>query len=316
MERAKTPLIIVLTSELQQNDKVFKQGIVSELMNMKAIVTVVCIFMSMIRLASALTINSVTADTLLPGQEGKIRLEIENTLNKDVIDVSLILQFNTIPLTPIGSSEQSVDEIREDDEETFVFGLKAETDIKPGDYEIPYTLSYEIEGKEKSRQGSIGIKVRAHPDLAFSVTTENPVEDQQGSINLKVINKGFSDARFVSVRALADGFTLLSDDEVYIGSVDSDDFETATFDVVFKTRDASFNALVEYTDFDNKRIIKTLTLPFRVYSKEEAVELGIIKRDNTFVYIGIVIMLVLLWIFVRMIRKRRRLKRSMNSERK
>ncbi len=285
-------------------------------MDMRAVVAILCIIIGMMNVASALTINSVSVDTLLPGQEGSIRLEIENTFDKDVSDVSLILQFNTIPLIPIGSSEQSIDEIKEDDEERFVFGVKAATDIKPGDYEIPYTLSYELEGKEKSRQGSLGIKVRANPDLAFTVTSDNAVEDQQGRINLKIINKGFSDARFVNVKALADGFTFLSDEEVYIGSVDSDDFETATFDVVFNTKEASFNALIEYTDFDNKKITKTLALPLTIYSKEQAIELGIIERDNTFVYGGIALALVFLWILIRMIRKRRRLARSINSERR
>ncbi len=279
----------------------------------KSMVLILSILMLTLNLSSALIINSVTTDTLTPGQEGIIRIEIENPFDDKVEDVSLNLQFTNLPFIPIGSSEQSIEEIEDNEEEVFVYRIKSSSNIAPGDYEIPYTLKYVIDSVEKSRIGAIGVKVQANPDLSFSISTENPVQNKQGSITLKIVNKGFSDARFVSIKALPEGFTLLSEDEIYIGTVDSDDFETATFDVIFQNQNSDFVAVVEYKDFENKKIIENVNLPIKVYSEEKAIELGITPKNNTLIYVAIAIAIVFVIILWRVLKKRRRLKRSLRN---
>lgn len=276
------------------------------------LVVLVLVLSTFLGLASAVILNSVQVDTLEPGQEGNIRIEIENILSDDVEDLSLGLQFANIPLIPIGTSEQSIDEIEEDEDEDFVFRVKAAPDIVPGDYEIPYVLAYKIQGDDDiiARTGTIGIKVRANPILAYSVMADNPVDGQQGTITLRVVNKGFFDARFVSVRILPEEFTLLSDSEVYIGEVESDDFETASFDVKFTETNPEFRAVVEYINFDNQKVIENVVLPITVYTEERAVELGIIQPNRSVSYLLGAVTVILLIILWRIFRKRARLKRS------
>ncbi len=268
-----------------------------------------------LNLASAVVINSVSVDPLSPGEEGKIDIEVENIFADDVTDVSISLSLANLPFIPLGASEDSVDEIKEDDSEDFIFTIKASNDAVPGDYEIPYTLQYDFENKTKTREGSLGVKVEASPELTFSANLDNPVAEQKGKITLKIVNQGFSDARFLSVRIIPNGFTLLSDAEVYIGNVDSDDFETASFDVKFDKTNPTFEAIVSYKDFDNKQITKNVDLPLNVYTKEKALELGIIQKSNVALYIGVAVFLVLVWILWRILRKRARLKRSMEARR-
>ena len=105
---------------------------------------------------------------------------------------------------------------------------------------------------------------------------------RQSKINLKIVNKGLADARFVSVNLNPSGFTLLSEKEVYIGTVDSDDFETATFEVIFTSEKPKLTATVEYTDFDNSKKLDEVNLPTKVYTQEKAIELGIIQRNNCY----------------------------------
>src|SRR3989338_5739699 len=280
------------------------------------ILTLTLAILLTLNLASAVMINSIDVPQLAPGQEGQIRIEIENILTEDVQDVSLSLSFTNLPFIPIGTSEQSVDEIQEDDEENFVFRIKANSNTIPSDYEIPYTLKYEVNGEAKERKGTIGVRVSAQPILTYSIDTENPVEGQKGSVTLRIVNKGFADAKFFSVKVLPDGLTLLSEDEVYIGEVASDDFETATFDVLFNKVNADLTAIIEYKNFDNKLVTETINLPVTVYSKEKALELGIIQPNKVPYYIGGIVLIIILFIIYRSIKKRRRLRRSMQSERK
>lgn len=277
------------------------------------IITVLLAILLVVNIVSAVTVNSVFVEPLSPGQTGRIELEVENTLNDQVEDFSIMLDFKDLPFTPVGSSEDSINELDEGDEEDFSFNLKAANDIVPGDYQIPYTIIYKINDDEKTRHGSIGVSVKANSDLSFSISQEGQVMNQEGTINFKIVNKGFGDAKFVSVKIIQDQhYTLLSEEEVYVGTIDSDDFETVAFDVVYKDKSPIFTAIVSYKDFDNKLISKTVNLPMKVYTIEEAIQLGIIQRNNIPLYIGIVVALILAWIIYRMIRKR--IRRSKNKQ--
>jgi len=271
-----------------------------------------------IKLSSAIVVNSVDVETFSPGKEGTIRIELENILNDDVEDVSLSLKFANLPFIPVGSSEQSVDEIEEDDDETFVFRIRSSPSATPGNYEIPYVLEYIVSGDDspKTRNGGIGVQVEANPILDYSVSTENAIVGRQGTINLRIVNKGFFDARFVSVRILPEGFTVLSDENVYIGTVDSDDFENADFDVKFTRQSPSFLAIVEYVNFDNERIIDNIEIPLRVYTEERALELGLIQPSPLGTYIAAAVTLILLIVLWRFWRRRQRSKRRQRLQEK
>jgi len=268
-----------------------------------------------ISLTSAIIINSVDVPPFSPGQEGQVRIGVENILNKDTDDVSLKLSFENLPFIPIGTSEQSIDEIEEDDEEDFVFRIKAATDINPGDYEIPYTLEYEIDGDSKTKTGTIGVRVEANPDLTFTIDTSDSIQNKQGRISFKIINKGFSDARFVSVRIIPDGYIATSEKEEYVGEVDSDDFETVNFDVLYTSTDATFFAIVEYRDFNNEKIIKNVELPITVFTQEQALKLGLIQPSKTASYITTAIVIIVIIIIWRWWKRRQKLRKIKKNQR-
>ena len=279
-----------------------------------ALLSILIVILS-IGLASGVTIESVDTTVLTPGADGTITVIIENIFNEDIEDVSLQLRYENLPFSSIGSSDQSADEINEDDDEKFIFQVRMAPDARPGDYEIPYLLTYKISGSDelKTRQGTLGVRIAGSPELIFSISTENSIENKPGKISFKIVNKGFADARFVSVKVTSPDFLLLSEEEVCLGTVDSDDFETAEFDVVFDRNPAQFKAVIEYKDFDNNDKTESVNLPLTIYSQKQALELGIIKKNNAVLIIGIVILLIIGIIIWRMVKKRMRLRKSMKT---
>ncbi len=258
-------------------------------------------------LASAVFISSVSVDSLVPGGEAKVKIYVENDLNSDIEDVSLALNLAGLPFSSYGSTEDSVSVIESDDKEYFSFTLKADNDAETGNYNVPYTLTYD---DDVVKTGTIGVTISGSADLTYSVEKENPVVGSQGKLTLKIVNKGIADARFVSIKVIPSGFTLLSDGDVYIGEIKSDDFETEKFDVIFTSANPILSAVVEYVDFNNEKIEKTINLPVDVYSRERALELGIIKESRTGLYFGIVIGLLLIWFVWRKISKARKRKKT------
>ena len=248
----------------------------------------------------------------MPGDQTNVQITLKNNLNDDVQDVSFNLVFTGTQFISIGSSEGSTDEIRSDKSKTFFFNIKSAQDIKPGNYNIPYTIVYtDIDDKVIQRQGSIGIVVSGKTELDFSVETEKPVIGESGKLTLKIINSGFGDLKFVNVKLQPQGFILLGSDSDYIGTINSDDFETATFDIVVKSQNPVVTAALEYENIDNKKFTQELEIPLKAYSVERAIELGIKQKNNAPVYIGIVIAIIIIFIIVRAIKKRIRKRKSM-----
>ena len=277
--------------------------------NSKKILIGIFLLVLSIGFISAIVVDS-TYLTLYPGEEGRVTIEIENNENFDIEGVSIALILDEFPFTSIGSSERGVDDIDEDDDEKVTFTIRSSTDIDPGDYNIPYVLKYvnaENDTETLEKTGSFGLRVTAKTELDFSVEIRgNAIVGEEGRVSLEVINRGLGEIKSVSVKIFPEGFELLSKDNVFIGTVDADDTDIASFDVVYKTTNPSLSVRIEYKDFDNKDFMETVSLPFKVYTKEQALELGLIEKSNTSRNVGLVVVVLVIWFIWRGAKKRKR----------
>lgn len=243
--------------------------------------------------------------TLYPGDEGTIKINVKNTEDFDIKDVSFRLELEKIPITAIGSSEKNEDRIDEDDSETFNFDIKASTDSIPGDYNVPYTIIYNCDDCNSSikKVGSFGLRISAKTDLEFSTETENNLLNEKGKVSLKIINQGLGKIKFVYVEFLSDDFELLSSKNFYVGTIDSDDFDLATFDVIFNQKNPILITKITYKDFENNEKVETINLPVKVYTPEEALRLGIIQKNYGIYYVFGLVILILLWIIYKKVQQ-------------
>lgn len=262
----------------------------------------------LIGFASAVSVESVTVDTVSPGEEGTIRIEIENNGNDDLEFLSFRLNFDNSGIIPIGSSEESLNTLEEDDEETLVFRFKIANTLPAGTYSVDYEINYEENGDEVKQSGTLGIVVSAEPEIEIVANTQNSIIGQQGNLDIRVINKGLADARFVSLVVESEDIIFISENSEYIGTIDSDDFETTSFDAIYNSKFPSITVKLTYKDFNNEeqQVIETKSL--RVYSSEEAIEKGILKKNNASTYVGIVLLLLVAWIAYRKIKRRNKKK--------
>jgi hypothetical protein len=280
--------------------------------NIIKLLMMITLAMGCFSLASAMIIDNVDQDALYPSQETTITIDIKNTLNYDVNDVSLTLLFKeltngALQFSPVGSSEDGVDEIQEDDKEEFNFNIKAANNLQPGDYNIPYELVYYYgtNSTKVTKTGAIGVQVNSKLNLDFIVSASNPVIGEKGKISLKVINQGLGEIKFLSVSVQPNGYKLLSEEKVYIGSVNSDDFQTASFDVIFNKASVNLIATIQYEDFENNAKTQNVEFPIKVYTQKEAISAGIKQPSKAWMIIVLVIIIVV-FLIIRKIRKNRK----------
>lgn len=270
------------------------------------LITILALQILLLNAAHAVSINSVFVDSVSPGGEGVIRVNIENDGNNDLDVLSFSLNFQNTQIIPLGSSEAFLNELRENDDETFAFRFKVANDLPAGTYSIPYTITYEENNERHNQSGIIGVIVSAEPDLQILIDSSSAVIGQPSELRLRIVNKGLADARFVSLFIESEDLTFTSESSEYIGTIDSDDFETSSFDVIYNNKFPVINARLTYKDFNNVDQSITESISLRAYTRDEAIEKGILTRSNATIYVSIVAILIIIWILYRIIRKRRK----------
>ncbi len=296
------------------------------------LITAIMIILSLANI-QALVIDSVNMNPseIAPGETAKIRIGLENDGDEDITDVTIILDLTGIiesdmigvattildvPFAPYeSSSEHSFDEIEEDDKEYAEFEIIALNNAKSGVYKIPLKISYLENGEieRTNRNSLIGITVNSEPIIGINIEDGLLLKPKENEIDVKIINKGLSDVRFLEVEiGSSTYFDILSNKQVYIGDIDSDDFDSADFKLYFKSNAPNSLTIpisVKYKDAVNNEYNQDFDLEVKVYTKDKAIELGLIEKNNTKLYAGIGVGVVVLYIIYRRLKKRRKIKR-------
>jgi len=273
---------------------------------------IIIILMVLISLASiqALMISSVSTNPreIIPGETSIIKIALENEGNRDIEDVSVILNLADVPFAPYDSgSEYSIDKIREGKIKYAEFEIVALNNAKSGIYKIPLTITYNIGGEmQASKDSLISLTINSEPIIGVNIEDGLFLKGQENKLTIRIVNKGLSDVKFLEVElSESTYFNTLSQKNVYLGDIDSDDFDTAEFKIFFKKNiPNSINLPVKilYRDSLNNKYEKDFNIPLKVYTKKQAIELGLLKKDNTVTYIVIVVGLIIVWLIYRKIK--------------
>lgn len=259
----------------------------------------------------SLAISSVTlTNEVQPGKTAKINIGIENDISEDIEDVSINLDLNELPFAPYNSaSEYNIEKIREGNTKFAEFEIIVLNNAKSGIYKIPVIITYTQNETVKKKNFLISITVSSKPNI--DVNTENNIllKGENNEFFIKITNKGLSDAKFVELEIGRGKYDLLSEKKYYIGDIDSNDFESIKIETFFKKdvpNNVNLPVNIIYKDELNKEYIDNFNLNLKVYSKTEAINLGLLEKNNATLYIsGIVLTGIIYFIY-------RKLKRKVN----
>jgi len=293
-------------------------------MKTKFLILFAAIFIVQIYMASALTIRSATSNPseVQPGERFSLNLKIENNLNEDVEDIVVNLVLSSgqtvIPFAPYQSSnEVRIDDIAEDDKENADFDLMTFSDATSGTYTIPVQVSYTLSNGTRVSNENLGIVsviINAKPKIGPSLEDSILIKGTTGKITIKIVNSGLGDSKFLSVSLNSvSGIQTTSSSSVYIGNIDSNDFDTVDFNVFVNANAPSTINLpvkITYTDSQNNPLTQDNTILIKTYTVKEAKSLGLISGGSNAFIIILIISIVIIFFVYRSVRKRRRSKRN------
>ncbi|MBD3259323.1 hypothetical protein GF371_01695 [Candidatus Woesearchaeota archaeon] len=236
-----------------------------------------------------------------PGQEIELTFPLRNLADSDVDDLRVKLDLAGFPFATLGSTnEQVIKLLRRRESDNVTFTLVANTDAELKTHNMPLSISFTDKfDVDHELKGKFGIKVYEKPDYIFNLadvemeTGEVFLPNTKGRIIAAFSNTGRGDINALNVKLLpSDKYSIITKDELYIGNLESDDYETAEFDIFVKkvTGNVPLKFQLEYKDSENTRFTDNIDLMLKVYSKREAARLGLIKGTNV---VGIIIFLLI-----------------------
>jgi len=229
--------------------------------------------------------TSTEPDRLKQGKVGKLNFKLTNSLTSVMRDITLKLDLDDLPFTPVGSSvERKIGSIASNS-----FG-KTDFDIMPspkaasGVYKIPLTVTYyDKSGAQYTKEDIVGVLV--DDDAEFQLNLEESevvMERQAGKVVVSISNIAESDVKFLSIELLgSDYYRVLSNPRVYIGNLEADDYETAEFDIYVRDSvrgKTPLKFLINYKDPFNEAHsdVKNIGLP--IYNYFQATSFGLVEK--------------------------------------
>ncbi len=238
-------------------------------------------------------------DTIPPGKEANVTITLKNHAGSVIRDVlfkldlsmSTVAQnpssltptsavidyyYNAIPLVPVDSStEKRIGHIKGGEEKKVTYHLKAFPDAESRVYKVPIRATYQDEvGRNYTKDDVVGITIGDVPELDIKVDDNNIYRaGMTGDATIRVVNRGVTDVKFFNIKLKeSDSYDIISSDSVYVGDVDSDDYETVDFRLYVKGLEDDILKLpleVQYRDSNNKPYSRELTLEMKAYSQNK-----------------------------------------------
>jgi hypothetical protein len=236
-----------------------------------------------------------------------LRAELELT-RRDVLSASV--EYSELPFTPIGSTNLLMAKrINPLEQKIFSFELRVDPDAEPKVYRIPLTLSYSDDlGNETIEESTVAVVVSMEPNVMVNLDDKSVYQsNSKGDVSIGVYNTGVSSVKFASLELKeTQDYEILSNPIIYLGNIDSDDYETADFNIYTNKEDPGLLFELRYKDEFNKEYIKSGELSLNTYSSEEAKRYGFVQgKNNSWVFLVILVLAIGGWFWFKKYKKKK-----------
>lgn len=223
------------------------------------------------------TLNIVNVKTIPefvePGNKAQLLITLENMADTNMKDINVKPDFSDVSLAPYQEiGEKKIKRINSGEIKDLIFNIVALPDAQGGIYKVPLEVTFTDElGTPYTIDGTMAIEINSKPELDVYVdSSELTKSAKTGNVVFKIVNKGLTDVKFMNVKLLeSDDVKIISGNTVYIGNVDSDDFETVEFRVDVDGSKVVFPVEIEYKDINNKVHSERLDIEYSLASKSE-----------------------------------------------
>ncbi|MFH0869836.1 MAG: COG1361 S-layer family protein [archaeon] len=276
---------------------------------------------------AVLAINQIKVDqdSIMPGTRTQVAFVLENMADNSLRDIKLTLgiltevstassvTYRELPFTPMGSgNEKTLKNLATGESKDITFDIFTDADATSKVYKVPYALTYsDTSGSNFTMTGIVGLLVDSNPELGINMeTTDIYSAGAKGTVQIKLVNKGFSDIKFLDIKlGESENYQILSNPEVYIGKLDSDDYDTADYSLMVssKAKDSVILPLyIEYRDANGHLFKKDVPIELKLYTGSELKQRTNGKSSSSWMIFVLIALAVIGFFVFRKLRKNKK----------
>jgi len=232
---------------------------------------------------AVLNVESIKTEPerISPGQEANLEIKLKNWADSLLKDVNVKLDLSSQDFSPIGTTnERTFSSIDAKESVVLNFKIVVDSNAEVRVHQIPIEISYyDEEGTEYSKNVTIGVYLEGEPEYFLNLESSEVYESgTKGRVVFSLSNIGSSDIKFLTLEFKeSDDYEIVSNRKEYLGNLESDDFETSEYDIHINSVKNEIPLLVvlTYKDSYNNLYVKEESVPLKLYTKNEAVKLGL-----------------------------------------
>ena len=241
-------------------------------------------------------------DKAAPGTSNEMALKLENLADSHLknIEAGLDVAQQNLPFATAEASTKNLDAIEPGKSVWVNYTLNVDESAENSVYKLPITISFENEaGTRFDQSTTTGVNIGGRPNLDVGLNNEDAITEGTREITFRLVNRGHGSADFVSMKLQEnDNVEIIGSNDVYIGSMDSDDFQTASFRVHINAEPESVNVKqiempveLEYTDQDGEQA-ETQKVQAEFYTQQDLQRYGLGADGSSLPLVAIVLLLV------------------------
>jgi hypothetical protein len=240
-------------------------------------------------------------EKVAPGTSSQMSLKLENLADSQLknIQVNLDVSGDSLPFATSDSANKNLEAVEPGESEWLNYTLNVDESAENSVYKLPIDISFENEaGTEFEQSTTTGVNVGGKPSIEAELNTEDALTEGTREITLRLVNKGHGSADFVSLEMQEnDNLEVIGSNSVYIGSMDPDDFQTASFRVHVTAEQESVEVnqiqlpvKVSYSDQDGDQV-ETQQIEAEIYTQQDLQRYGLGSGGSLLPFVVILVVL-------------------------
>ena len=233
-------------------------------------------------------------EDVVPGQVSELKIKIKNLGDSFIKDVVVMLNMSDIDMATIGSiREQIIPMVDGGEEIEVLFDILPSPSIGLEALKIPITLKFKDNlNTEYSQAGTFGLMINSPIEYVLGLdNSEIKTKGGNGDVSVKISNPGLNNIKLLTMELKpSPQYEILSSSKIYVGNVDSDDFETVTYklhvnneedkDDEGQEKDVMLRLLLTYKDDYNNEFNIEEELQLPTFSSGDAKKYGLVQSKG------------------------------------
>lgn len=240
--------------------------------------------------------TKTTPERVAPGKSADISIKITNNGNTYIEDMTITLLLQNITeIAPLKTSnEVIIRNVLGGESKQANFSIIVAPDASVKVYKIPVTIKYTDQRNNKYEKSSyISLVVDAQPEYVLNIEESDVYKEGiTGNIVISLSNIGVANLNYATL-TLEEGeyYIVLSSNTVYLGNLESDDYETAQFKIYTKdyAEELPLNFRLVYKDAFNQNYDEQITLTTKMFTSWEAKKYGLTEGGSWFTVLFIIL---------------------------